>query len=175
MQRLVGRLDADDVVAGGEEGVHEEEDPLLWHHLEHLVGIEAPVAVGNRPAEQGMAGALGVAQPEIIPQRPGFVVGHRQQLAEPERLAVRARQQETSGELVASEVALESEGFDLHRRPPVGTIPHGVEVPWRYHVHTSTLIGHWLKTIEMIESADRHDLLADFVLRGIGGSTMVQW
>jgi hypothetical protein len=70
------------VIARREEGVHEQEDPLFGHDLHDVVGGEAPIAFGDRPAEQGMARALGVAQPEIVPQGPGLVVGHRHQLGQ---------------------------------------------------------------------------------------------
>ena len=73
-----------------------------------------------------MAGRLGVAQGQGVPQRAGLVVGQGQDLGHRQALDVRGAEQVLDGELPAGEVALEGEVGQAHggmmrdRRPATG-------------------------------------------------------
>ena len=62
-----------------------------------------------------MAGRFRVAELEPVPQRPGLVVGEREQLGHRVALDVRGAQEVLDGELPAREIALEGEVGDAHR------------------------------------------------------------
>ena len=115
VQALVGRPGDDRVVARSEQHVGEAEDRLLGAgEGQDVVGLDRLVQRGDLAPQQRMAGRLGVAQLEAVPQRAGLVVSEREQLRHRVRLDVRGAQQVLGRELPAGEVALEGELGDAH-------------------------------------------------------------
>ena len=82
--------------------------------VEHVVGLDRLVGRGDLAAEQRVAGRLGVAELEALPERAGLGVGEGDELGHREALDVRCAEQVLDLELPFGEVALEGEVGDAH-------------------------------------------------------------
>ena len=115
VQALVGRPRHDCVVAWSEEHVCEAEDRFLGaSEGQDVVGLDRLVQRGYLAPQQRVAGRLGVAQLEAVPQRACLVVSEGEQLRHRVRLDVRGAQQVLGREFPAGEVTLEGELGDAH-------------------------------------------------------------
>ena len=110
-RRPVARSLDDGVVARRQQGVVTGEDSLLGRcQCEDVVGAGVLVPAGDRGAQLGRAGHLGVAEPQAVEPL------ERQQVLDGQRLAIAAREHQLRSKLPALEEALDRERIDLHPR-----------------------------------------------------------
>src|SRR5215469_17076672 len=102
------------MIAGPEHGVIEQEDALLGARGDdHVLGAGRLVQRGDRLAERGRAGRLGVPAP-LLQQPPVCVRLEVKQLRDRARLAVAAGEHEPRAVLVLRVEALDPERAQFH-------------------------------------------------------------